>query len=244
MKTIYKKPESLTQEPNSFCPGCGHGIVFRLIAEVMDEMGMREDAIGLTGVGCSARGWSYLDCDMISTAHGRPCSAAVGVKRASKDKLVFTYQGDGDGISIGFSDTMYSAIRGEKFTAIIINNSIYAMTGGQAGPTTLPGQVTVTTPFGRDRNNTGDPLHVTEMIGELKSVSYAARVAVNSVKNIREAKKAIRRAFEKQLEGNGFTFVEVLSPCPTVIGLDPLPACDWVQEKLIGEFPLGEFCDR
>ena len=241
MKPIYTVPESLTGEPFSFCPGCGHGIVFRLIAEVMDELGIREKSVGIVGVGCSSRGWSYLECDMLTTAHGRCCAAATGFKRTAADKLVFTYQGDGDACSIGFSETMYSAIRGEKVTAIIVNNSVYAMTGGQMGPTTLPGQKTVTSPDGRDVNSTGYPLHFAEMVGTLGGTAYAARVSVDNVPGIRKAKKAIRTAFETQLAGKGFTLVEVLSQCPTVLRKTPVDAAKWVREELTREFPLGEF---
>jgi 2-oxoglutarate ferredoxin oxidoreductase subunit beta len=244
MKALNKYPESLLRVTNPFCPGCGHGIVYRLIGEIIDELGLREKTIGTVGIGCSSRAWMQFECDFASCAHGRAAAVATGVKRAQPDKLVFTYQGDGDSLSIGFSETMYSAIRGENFTQIVINNTVFAMTGGQMAPTTLDGQVTVTSPKGRNTRTTGCPLHVPEMMTTIPNVAFAARVAVDSVLNIRKTKAAILTAFQKQLANKGYSYVEILSPCTTNLRKSPQEAMDWVTNTLTKEYPLNIYVDR
>lgn len=241
MKTVFRRPESLIDSPFTYCPGCGHGIIHRLIAEVMDELGIRENTIGVVGVGCSARAWSLFNCDMIGSPHGRPGAVATGIKRSQPSSIIFTYQGDGDASSIGLAETMYAAIRGENITVIVVNNTVYAMTGGQMGPTSLEGQVTSTSPRGRDVNLTGQPFHLPEIIAQIPGVAYSARVAVNNVSNIKKAKKAILNAFTKQINQEGFTMVELLSPCPTVWRKKPIGALEWLETSVIKEFPLGEF---
>jgi len=244
MKALHKYPESLLRVTNPFCPGCGHGIIYRLIGEVIDELELREKAIGTVGIGCSSRAWMQFECDFASCAHGRAAAVATGIKRARPDNLVFTYQGDGDSLSIGFSETMYSAIRGENFTQIVVNNTFFAMTGGQMAPTTLEGQVTVTSPKGRDTRTTGYPLHVPEMMAGIQNVAFAARVAVDSVPNIRKTKEAIRTAFQKQLDKKGYSYVEILSPCSTGLKKTPIAAMEWVTNTLAKEYPLNIYADR
>jgi len=243
MKTVFTRPKSLVKIPFSYCPGCGHGIIHRLIAEVMDDLDIREKTIGVVGVGCSARAWNSFNCDMIGAPHGRSAAVATGIKRNLPKSVVFTYQGDGDALSIGLAETMYTAIRGENITIIVVNNTLYAMTGGQMAPTTLEGQVTCTSTQGRNVSETGYPLHFPELIANIPGVSYSARVSVNTVPNIYKAKRAILKAFKKQLEGAGFTLVEVLSQCPTLWHKSPTSATDWVGSRVSKEFPLGEFVD-
>jgi 2-oxoglutarate ferredoxin oxidoreductase subunit beta len=241
MKKIFTRPETLADIPFHYCPGCTHGIIHRLVAEVIDEMGMYERALGIAPVGCSVFIYNYLDIDMYQAAHGRAPAVGTGIKRVLPDRLVFTYQGDGDAAAIGTGELVHAAARGEKITVIFINNAVYAMTGGQMAPTTLLGQKTTTTPFGREREVNGLPVKVCEMLAPLDGSAYLARVSVHNPKNVNAAKKAIRKAFEIQMRGDGFTMVEVLSSCPTNWGLSPLEALKWLEEKMIPYYPLGEY---
>ena len=238
---IYSKPEALSATQPHYCPGCTHGIGHRLVAEVIDELGIRERTVGIAPVGCSVLAYNYFNCDFQEAAHGRAPACATGVKRVRPDLIVFTYQGDGDLASIGMAEIVHSANRGEKFTVIFINNGIYGMTGGQMAPTTLQGQVTTTSPFGRDTELTGQPIRMCEMLATLATPAYIARGSLGSAKSIVSAKRLIKKAFEYQIEGRCFTFVELLSTCPTNWGLQPKKACDWVKEKMEPHFPLGEF---
>lgn len=245
MAVVFDKPHSLTDVPLHYCPGCTHGIVHRLVAEVIDELGIEGRTIGIAPVGCSVMAYDYFNCDMIEAAHGRAPAVATGVKRADpENNVVFTYQGDGDLASIGMAETVHAAARNENITVIFINNAIYGMTGGQMAPTSLPGQVTQTSPYGRDTNHCGYPIKVCEMLSELDGAEYLERVTVNSVKNIRAAKKAIKKAFQNQLDGKGFSLVEVISSCPTNWGMTPQAALKWIDEKMIPYYPLGCYKDR
>lgn len=241
MKKVFARPEALADIPFHYCPGCTHGIVHRLVAEVIDEMGFYERSLGVAPVGCSVFIYNYLDIDMYQAAHGRAPAVATGIKRVLPDRLVFTYQGDGDAAAIGTGELVHSAARGENITVIFINNAIYAMTGGQMAPTTLLGQKTTTTPYGRESKVNGLPVKVCEMLSPLDGSAYLARVSVHNPKNIAVAKKAIRKAFEVQMRGDGFTMVEVLSSCPTNWGLSPLEALKWLEENMIPYYPLGEY---
>ena len=240
---IYQKPHALEDISMHFCPGCTHGIVHRLVAEVIDEMGIEGDTIGICPVGCSVVSYDYFACDMIEAAHGRAPAVATGVKRSRPDKFVFTYQGDGDLAAIGTCETVHAATRGENITIIFINNTIYGMTGGQMAPTTIPGQVTQTTPFGRDPKLAGYPVRVCELMSTLSGTALAQRVAVDTIPHIREAKKAIRNAFENQKEKRGLSIVEVLSTCPTNWGLSPVDAIKRLQDEMIPYYPLGVYKD-
>ncbi len=222
-----------------YCPGCTHGIVHRLVAEAMDELNIREDTIGIAPVGCAVFAYDYFNCDMQEAAHGRAPAVATGVKRVHPDKVVFTYQGDGDLTSIGAAEIVHAANRGEKITTIFINNAIYGMTGGQMAPTSLLGQVTTTSPYGRKAETEGYPIRMSEMLATLEGVAYIERVSVHDIKHIRQAKKAIKKAFEYQLAGKGFAMVEVLSTCPTNWGLSPKESLDWVVDNMIPYYPLG-----
>ncbi len=242
---VFEKPKSLADISLHYCPGCTHGIVHRLVAEVIDELGIEGRTIGIAPVGCSVMAYNYFNCDMIEAAHGRAPAVATGVKRANPDEhIVFTYQGDGDLASIGMAETVHSAARNENITIIFINNAIYGMTGGQMAPTSLPGQVTQTSPYGRDVNACGFPVRVCEMLSTLDGPEYLERVTVNSVKAIKNAKKAIKKAFQNQIDKKGFSLVEVLSTCPTNWGLTPKDALKWVDEKMIPYYPLGVYKDR
>ena len=241
---VFDKPHALTDAPLHYCPGCTHGIVHRLVAEVIDELGIEGKTIGIAPVGCSVMAYNYFNCDMIEAAHGRAPAVATGVKRADPTKVVFTYQGDGDLASIGMAETVHAAARNENITVIFINNAIYGMTGGQMAPTSLPGQVTQTSPYGRDVKLCGYPIRVCELLSELDGAEYLERVTVNSVPHIRAAKKAIYKAFENQLNGKGFSLVEVLSSCPTNWGMTPEKALAWIDEKMIPYYPLGVYKDR
>ncbi len=243
MAVVFERPKSLCDVPLHYCPGCTHGIVHRLVAEVMDEMGIEGDTVGVCPVGCSVMAYNYFGCDMIEAPHGRAPAVATGVKRTNPDKFVFTYQGDGDLAAIGTAETVHAATRGENIVVIFINNTIYGMTGGQMAPTTLPGQVTQTTPFGRNPELAGYPVRVSEMLSTLTGVALAQRVAVDSVPHIREAKKAIRKAFENQKEKKGFSIVEVLSTCPTNWGLTPTDSLKRLREEMIPYYPLGVYKD-
>ncbi len=241
---VFDKPKALADLPLHYCPGCTHGIVHRLVAEVMDELDIEGKAIGIAPVGCSVMAYDYFNCDMIEAAHGRAPAVATGVKRSDPSRIVFTYQGDGDLASIGMAETVHAAARNENITIIFINNAIYGMTGGQMAPTSLPGQVTQTSPYGRDTSHCGFPIKVSEMLSQLDGAEYIERVAVNNVKNVKNAKKAIKKAFENQVNGKGFSLVEVISSCPTNWGMTPKAALDWIDEKMIPYYPLGVYKDR
>jgi len=238
---VYKRPRALAEFPTHYCPGCTHGVAHRLVAEVMDEMELRERSIGVAPVGCSVFAYNYFDCDFVEAAHGRAPAMATGIKRVLPDRVVFTYQGDGDLASIGMSEIMHVAARGENITVIFINNAIYGMTGGQMAPTTLPGQKTTSSPLGRDVEQTGFPLHMAEILSNLDGAGYVVRRSLHDPKNIRMAKKAIRLAFETQLRGLGFSMVELLSTCPTNWGLNPLDALHWLEEHMLPVYPVQDF---
>ena len=245
MAVVFDKPHALTDTPMHYCPGCTHGIVHRLVAEVIDELGIEGRTIGIAPVGCSVFAYNYFNCDMIEAAHGRAPAVATGVKRSDpENNVVFTYQGDGDLASIGMAETVHAAARNENITIIFINNAIYGMTGGQMAPTSLPGQVTQTSPYGRDTNHCGFPIKVCEMLSELDGPEYLERVTVNNVKNIMKAKKAIKKAFQNQLDGKGFSLVEVVSTCPTNWGMTPQNALKWLEENMLPYYPLGCYKDR
>lgn len=229
----------MKNHPTHYCPGCGHGIVHRLICEIVDELGIREKVIGVCPVGCSVIAYDYFDFDMVEAAHGRAPAVATGIKRVHPHKVVFTYQGDGDLASIGTAEIIHAASRGEAFSVFFINNATYGMTGGQMAPTTLLGQETTTTPFGRNVKEAGYPLRVCELLSSLPGVAYLERVAVDTPSNIRKAKKAIKKSFTLQLERDFFSLVEVLSPCPTCWRLSPLDSLQWLEENMISYFPLG-----
>ena len=239
MTTVYKKSAGLQDTEMHYCPGCSHGIVHKLVAEVMEEMGLIDTAILVCPVGCAVFAGNYLACDTIEAAHGRAPAAATGIKRTHPDQLVVTYQGDGDLASIGTAEIVHAAMRGEKFTTIFINNAIYGMTGGQMAPTTLLGQYATTAPHGRQQDIHGMPMRVSELLSTMGGLVYAERVCVADVPNIMKAKRAIHKAFEKQLAGEGFTFVEVLASCPTNWGMTPLEANRWVKEEMAAYYPLG-----
>ncbi len=245
MSVVFDKPHALTDAPMHYCPGCTHGIVHRLVAEVIDELGIEGRTIGIAPVGCSVFAYNYFNCDMIEAAHGRAPAVATGVKRSDpENNVVFTYQGDGDLASIGMAETVHAAARNENITIIFINNAIYGMTGGQMAPTSLPGQVTQTSPYGRDTDHCGFPIKVCEMLSELDGPEYLERVTVNNVKNIVKAKKAIKKAFQNQIDGKGFSLVEVVSTCPTNWGMTPQNALKWLEENMLPYYPLGVYKDR
>jgi len=241
---VFKKPHALTDATLHYCPGCTHGIVHRLVAEAIDELGIEGITVGIAPVGCSVMAYDYFRCDMIEAAHGRAPAVATGVKRADPNLVVFTYQGDGDLASIGTAETVHAAARNENITVIFINNAIYGMTGGQMAPTSLPGQITQTSPYGRDPKHCGYPVKICEMLSEIQGPEYLERVAVNNVKNVRAAKKAIKKAFQNQIEGKGFSLVEVISACPTNWGLTPTKALQWIDDNMIPYYPLGVYKDR
>ena len=238
---VYQRPESLADTPTHYCPGCTHGIAHRLVAEVLDEMNLREISVGVAPVGCSVFAYNYFDCDFVEAAHGRAPAMATGIKRVLPDRVVFTYQGDGDLASIGMAEIVHAAGRGENISVIFINNAIYGMTGGQMAPTTLPGQKTTSSPSGRDIEQMGFPIHMSEMLGTMDGVGYVVRRSLHDPKNIRLAKKAIRLAFETQVRGLGFSMVELLSSCPTNWGLTPLEALRWIENRMIPVFPIQDF---
>lgn len=239
METIYKRPDALCDVPMHYCPGCTHGIAHRLVAEVMDELDIEGKTIGIAPVGCAVFAYDYWNCDMIEAAHGRAPAVATGVKRVLPDRLVFTYQGDGDLAAIGTAETVHAATRGENITIIFINNTIYGMTGGQMAPTSLPGQITQTSPYGRDVKKQGNPIRMCEMLATLDGPSYIERVALDNVAHIKAAKKAIKKAFQNQIDGKGFSLVEILSTCPTNWGKTPTESMDWLRENMIPYYPLG-----
>lgn len=241
MKEVFTKPKSLTDVPFTYCPGCHHGIIHRLVAEAMDDLNITEDTIGIAPVGCAVFAYLFFNCDMIVAAHGRAPATATGIKRVRPDNIVFSYQGDGDLASIGTAEIVHAANRGEKITVIFVNNAIYGMTGGQMAPTTLQGQITQTSPYGRDSRTMGMPIRICELLSTLNSPAYIERVALTKPAYIVKAKKAIKKAFQFQVEGKGFSLVEVLSTCPTNWGLSPKEANEWLNEKMIPYYPLGEF---
>ncbi len=244
MAVVFEKPKALTDKVLHYCPGCTHGIVHRLVAEVIDELGIQGKTVGIASVGCSVMAYDYFDVDMVQAAHGRAPAVATGVKRANPDNIVFTYQGDGDLAAIGTAETVHSAARGENITVIFVNNAIYGMTGGQMAPTSLPGQITQTSPYGRDTSKVGFPLKVCELLSNVDGAAYLERVSVNNVKNVKAAKKAIKKAFTYQTEGKGFSLIEVVSTCPTNWGLAPEKALEWLEENMLPYYPLGVYKDK
>ncbi|MBR2069863.1 MAG: 2-oxoglutarate oxidoreductase [Clostridia bacterium] len=241
---VFKKPNALTDAPLHYCPGCTHGIIHRLVAEAIDELGILGKTVGVAPVGCAVMAYDYFACDMVEAAHGRAPAVATGLKRCMPDNIIFTYQGDGDLASIGMAETVHAATRNENITIIFVNNAIYGMTGGQMAPTSLPGQITQTSPYGRDVKTVGYPVKVSEMLSALDAPYYIERVAVNNVKNIKNAKKAILKAFKNQTENKGFSLIEVVSTCPTNWGMTPENALKWVDEKMIPYYPLGVYKDK
>lgn len=244
MAEILKRPNALLNVSTHYCPGCGHGVVHRIVAEVLDELNLTGKTVGVAPVGCSVMAYDYFACDMVEAPHGRAPAVATGLKRAMPDKIVFTYQGDGDLAAIGTAETVHSATRGENITIIFINNAIYGMTGGQMAPTTLPGQVTQTTPYGRDPKIAGYPVRVCEMLATLDGTAYAERVAFDGPAGVAKIKKAITKAFKTQIEEKGFSIVEVLSTCPTNWGKTPMEAIDWLKENMESYYPLGVYKDK
>lgn len=238
---LFARPKSLIDVATHYCPGCHHGIIHRLVAEVIDELDIQNNTIGIAPVGCSVLAYDYFNFDVLEAAHGRAPAVATGVKRVHPDAVVFTYQGDGDLAAIGTAEIVHAATRGEKITTIFVNNAIYGMTGGQMAPTTLIEQVTTTSPYGRQAEIAGNPIRISEMLATLNGAKFIARVAVNNPANMAKAKQAIRKAFEIQLKGEGFALVEVLSICPTNWGMSPLEAVDWMEKNMVPYYPLGTF---
>jgi len=243
MAVVFEKTKGLTETLMHYCPGCTHGIIHRLVAEALDELGLLGRAVGVAPVGCAVFAYNYFNCDMVQSAHGRAPAVATGLKRARPEGIVFTYQGDGDLAAIGTAETIHAAARGENITIIFVNNAIYGMTGGQMAPTTLLGQVTQTTPYGRDVAVAGYPLRICEMLGTVDGAAFIERVSVDSVKNVLKAKKAILKAFKTQVEGRGFSLVEVISSCPTNWGLEPEASLEWLREHMLPVYPLGVYKD-
>jgi len=243
MAIVFERPQALTDMPFSYCPGCTHGIIHRLIAETLDELGVEGTTVGVAPVGCSVLAYDFFACDMVQAAHGRAPAVATALKRVMPDNVVFSYQGDGDLASIGMAETVHAATRGEKITVIFVNNAIYGMTGGQMAPTSLPGQITQTSPYGRDVVADGFPVRVCELLSTLDGVALAQRVTVDSPGHVRLAKKAIKKAFEYQIDGVGYTIIEVVSTCPTNWGLSPQDSLEWLREKLLPWYPLGVYKD-
>ena len=243
MTVVFKKTIGLTDKQTHYCPGCTHGIIHRLVAEVLEELDVLGNTIGVAPVGCSVLAYNYFNCDMQEASHGRAPAAATGIKRVHPDKVVFTYQGDGDLASIGTAEIVHAAARGEKFTTIFVNNAIYGMTGGQMAPTTLVGQKATTAPNGRDVNLQGSPIRMSEMLSTLDGAVFVERVSVDTPVNVRKAKKAIKKAFEVQLAGLGFGIVEVLSTCPTNWGLTPQDSLQWLRDNMIPYYPIGNIKD-
>ncbi|MEF9853949.1 MAG: thiamine pyrophosphate-dependent enzyme [Hydrogenoanaerobacterium sp.] len=244
MAVVYEKPHALTDAPLHYCPGCTHGVIHKLVAEVIDELGCEGRTVGVAPVGCAVMAYNYFACDMVEAPHGRAPAVATGLKRSLRDNVIFTYQGDGDLAAIGTAETVHAATRGENITVIFVNNCIYGMTGGQMAPTTLPGQVTQTTPYGRDVKTAGYPIRMCEMLATLDGTAFAERVSVDSVPNIRKAKAAIKKAFQAQVDKKGFSIVEVLSTCPTNWGLTPVEALGWLRDNMIPYYPLGVYKDK
>ena len=244
MKPVFEYTKGMTRASAHYCPGCTHGIAHRIIMEVLDEMGMLGKAIGVAPIGCSVMAHQYMNVDMCEAAHGRAPAVASGIRRVHPDKIVFTYQGDGDLASIGAAEIVHAAMRGEKFTTIFINNAIYGMTGGQMAPTTLIGQRATTAPLGRTVEQAGSPIRMAEMLSTLDGLVYAERVCVTDIPHLNKAKKAIRKAFQKQMAGEGFTFIEVIAACPTNWGMDIVEANQWLMENMAAYYPLGVIKDK
>lgn len=238
---VYQRPETFTDVSTHYCPGCTHGVAHRLVAEVLEDMNLQENTIGVASVGCSVFAYNYFDCDFVEAAHGRAPAMATGIKRVLPDRIVFTYQGDGDLASIGMAEIIHAAARGENITVIFINNANYGMTGGQMAPTTLPGQITTSSPGGRDVEQMGFPIRTAELLATLDGTGYVVRRSLHDPKNIRKAKKSIRLAFETQVRGLGFSLVELLSSCPTNWGLTPLESLRWIEERMLPVFPIDDF---
>lgn len=236
---VYAKPKLITDNVMHYCPGCSHGTVHKLIAEVIEEMGLAEKTVGISPVGCSVFAYNYIDIDWIEAAHGRALAVATAVKRLYPQNMVFTYQGDGDLSAIGTAESIHAAARGENVVAVYINNAIYGMTGGQMAPTSLPNQVTQTSPYGRDVSTAGNPIRVSELLNALDGPAYIERVCVDTPKNVRKAKKAIKKAFQNQIDGVGYSFIEVVSTCPTNWGMTPLKANQWLKDNMVPYYPLG-----
>ena len=244
MAIVYQKSKGLTDAELHYCPGCTHGIVHKLVAEVLEELGLLGTTIGVAPVGCSVFAYNYFNCDMHEAAHGRAPAVATAIKRVSAPgTTVFTYQGDGDLAAIGTAEVVHAAMRGEKCTTIFINNAIYGMTGGQMAPTTLVGQKATTAPLGREADHYGKPIRMSEIISTLEGAAYVTRVSVHDLANLNKAKKAIKKAFQMQMEGKGYTFVEVLACCPTNWGKTPAASIEWLKENMIPYFPLGVYKD-
>lgn len=243
MKTVYQKSKGLTDIPLSFCPGCTHGIIHKLVAESIMELGVEGSTVGVAPVGCAVFAYNSFSFDMVQAPHGRAPAVATGLRRALPDNIVFTYQGDGDLAAIGTAEIVHAAARGENITVVFVNNAIYGMTGGQMAPTTLPEQHTQTSPDGRDVYTMGNPVRVCEVLSQLDGVYYATRVASNTVPNIRKAKAAIKKAFQNQIDGKGFSIVEVLSTCPTNWNMTPVEAMGWINDAMIPYYPLGVYKD-
>ncbi len=241
---VFEKPKSLTDAQFHYCPGCTHGIIHRLVAQAIDELGIEGKTVGVAPVGCAVMAYDYFACDMVEAAHGRAPAVATGLKRCMPENVIFTYQGDGDLASIGMAETVHAATRNENITIIFVNNAIYGMTGGQMAPTSLPGQVTQTSPYGRDVKTAGYPVRVSEMLATLEGPEFITRVAVNNVKNVKAAQAAIKKAFENQINGKGFSLVEVVSSCPTNWGKTPVDALKWLEENMLPYYPLGVYKDR
>jgi 2-oxoglutarate/2-oxoacid ferredoxin oxidoreductase subunit beta len=240
-EVVYRRPETFTDVATHYCPGCTHGVAHRLVAEVLEEMDLIDRTIGVASVGCSVFAYNYFDCDFVEAAHGRAPAMATGIKRVLPDRIVFTYQGDGDLASIGMAEIVHAAARGENITVIFINNANYGMTGGQMAPTTLPGQKTTSSPYGRDVEQMGFPIRTSELLATMDGAGYVVRRSLHDPKNIRMAKKALRLAFEAQVRGLGFSMVELLSTCPTNWGLSPLDSLRWLSDHMIPVFPIEDF---
>jgi 2-oxoglutarate ferredoxin oxidoreductase subunit beta len=243
MKKVFSRPKSLKSTPFHYCAGCGHSIIHRVICEVIDEMGIRGITIGVPPAGCAVVAYNYFDVDMLEAPHGRGCAVATGIKRTLPDRVVFSYQGDGDLAAIGTAETFHAANRGENITVLFINNAVYGMTGGQMAPTTLLGQVSTTSPPGRNAILDGHPIRMSEILSNLEGTTYIERVAVNSAQNILRAKKAVKKAFQYQMDGAGFNMIEVLSQCPTNWKMNTVEACRWVDEVMSKTFPIGVIKD-
>jgi 2-oxoglutarate ferredoxin oxidoreductase subunit beta len=243
LKKIFQRPESLKKEPFRYCPGCGHSLIHRLIAECIDTLGIRERVVGIAPIGCAVFAYDYFNFDVLEVAHGRPPAAATGLKRVLPERIIFSYQGDGDLAAIGTAEIIHAANRAENISVFFINNATYGMTGGQMAPTTLIGQKTSTTPSGRETSSSGYPLRIAELLSTIEGTVYVARTSVDSVKNLLETKKAIKKAFQYQMDGKGFSLVEMLSPCPVDWKLSPVEATLWIQEEMTAIFPLGTFKD-
>jgi 2-oxoglutarate ferredoxin oxidoreductase subunit beta len=242
-KKIFERPRYLKEAVFHYCPGCGHSIIHRLIAEVLDELGIGEKAIGVPPAGCAVLAYNYLDVDMGEAAHGRAAAVATGIKRALPDRIVFTYQGDGDIAAIGTAETIHAANRGENVTVIFVNNGVYGMTGGQMAPTTLLGMNSTTTPGGRDQARDGAPLDLSQMLVVPAGSSYIVRTSVHSPRQVRKTKKAVAKAFKTQMKGLGFSMVEIISQCPTNWKMDPIDACQWIEDTMLKIYPLGVLKD-